>query len=153
MDRPRALLCMLAVYGWMPKIPKNLDGITENYIKFLNLDRKNLTTSELREKSRPFLRSINNSLVGSSKFLHFRWPDVFPIWDSNIQKALFSSTSYGDREISRYLTYIACLEHIEIGSLFTEEIDRCRRQLPRQAEALTNLRVIDLALFRRIGTA
>lgn len=73
-------------YGWMPtkldlyfnKTPCTLKDAT----KILNRARQSnvISIEELK-----ILRSvINNSLVGTSKLLHFINPHAFPIWDSGV---------------------------------------------------------------------
>jgi hypothetical protein len=48
------------------------------------------------------LKAINNSVVGTSKFLHFVAPEIFPIWDSRIA-AVFGFRH--DYQINNALNY------------------------------------------------
>ena len=64
------------------------------------------------------LRSfINGSIVGTSKFLHFSFPKVFPIWDSRVAKAIGFSTSIlhnktNDNDIKHYVAYARSIHEI-----------------------------------------
>ncbi|MDR6632302.1 hypothetical protein J2X72_001073 [Phyllobacterium sp. 1468] len=76
-----------AVYGWMPTILKSLPNeagaqklgplIEEARSKLNGLDIENWTHC---------LKVVNNSVTGTSKFLHFAVPEVFPIWDSLVAR-------------------------------------------------------------------
>ena len=75
-----------AVYGWMPTILKKEPDAAE-LVKFArnwkNSTRKKDALGQLRK--RPHItQAVNGSTVGTSKFLHFVAPEIFPIWDSNI---------------------------------------------------------------------
>lgn len=50
----------------------------------------------------------NNSVIGTSKLLHFLEPERFAIWDSRIAAALGASISYAsvESQIDQYLTYL-----------------------------------------------
>ena len=60
-----------AVYAWMPTILNKWD--------FDDIGLGAIQAGILPDK--PFL---NNSWVGTSKFMHFVAPDVWPIWDSRV---------------------------------------------------------------------
>src|SRR5665647_1926374 len=87
-----------AVYGWMPTILKKkpeaaeLAEFAELAREWKNRAQKKEALSQLRE--RPHItQAVNGSTVGTSKFLHFIAPKIFPIWDSNIA-LVFGITSY-----------------------------------------------------------
>jgi hypothetical protein len=75
-----------AVYGWMPTILKKQPKTAElvEFVRVLkNSAGKTTILNHLRE--RPHItRTVNGSTIGTSKFLHFVAPEIFPIWDSNI---------------------------------------------------------------------
>jgi hypothetical protein len=94
-------------YGWMPTIIElkndNIDGL----LKILNEVKKGkrLCSEELNQ-----LRiGINNSLVGSSKLLHFINPNNYAIWDSRVYKYLTNLEPY-DYRINNYEAYQNYLE-------------------------------------------
>jgi hypothetical protein len=83
-DAAHSLAC--AVYGWMPTILKTFE---------INLTKLEKPISQIKivnslEDASKFIRGIgevapiNRSWVGTSKFLHFLNPTVFPIWDSRV---------------------------------------------------------------------
>jgi hypothetical protein len=77
-----------AVYGWMPTILKKKPKAAKlaefaRVWKNCARTKKKEALSQLREK--PYItQAVNGSTVGTSKFLHFVAPEIFPIWDSNI---------------------------------------------------------------------
>jgi hypothetical protein len=72
------------VYGWMPTIIELKFQHMEDVLKFLNKAKNGniLTIVELELLK----SSINNSLVGLSKLLHFINPIDYAIWDSRIYR-------------------------------------------------------------------
>lgn len=98
-----------AVYGWMPTIlkkepkAKELAAFVRDLRKIKNdAGRKALALEQL-EKRIDITRAVNNSTVGTSKFLHFVEPEIFPIWDSNVALAFEATSKINDK--ATYLTY------------------------------------------------
>lgn len=109
-------------YSWMPTIP-HIKPITEANWKMIKryLSRLNrLDKTELQHFLRLLVPIINNSIVGTSKVLHFLSPKKNPIIDSRVLKAwnkhfgkhknlrLGTSLLAGDRPdkvINTYLQY------------------------------------------------
>ena len=101
-------------YGWMPtmfefKNFENLDKVVEILNKAWKGADLSLDELELMKSC------LNNSIVGSSKLLHFVKPELYPIWDSRVhnylnedlkKKApLYSCQSYIDfLNFSRYIS-------------------------------------------------
>lgn len=73
-------------YAWMPTIFEFGNQNLTNPTAILNKAKSEgeLTTSELETLKKLF----NNSLVGTSKLLHFISPDKFAIWDSRVYRYL-----------------------------------------------------------------
>ncbi len=84
------LILALGVYGWMPTI---LDTIVYD-AKKVNaaihyLEQGNpIDTPEAIPHFKSLSRLLNNSYVGTSKFLHFLMPDSFAMFDSSIANLL-----------------------------------------------------------------
>lgn len=91
------------VYGWMPTMLEyreiiELDSFWENVkagsldINFLNMIKS----------------SINNSIVGGSKFLHFLNPMEYAIFDSRVFSSITKSKSYeyNTNNVENYSKYI-----------------------------------------------
>jgi hypothetical protein len=80
-------------YGWMPtifsfKLEKNSKKPREDYFEdslaILNKVKKDVTCIPKPDELKLLMKFLNNSLVGTSKLLHFINPEVFPIWDSHV---------------------------------------------------------------------
>jgi hypothetical protein len=93
-----------AVYGWMPTILRTFPAEHERPAYAPKIGA--LAAASCWEEAAAalqaqpevdVLRLCNNASVGASKFLHFLNPNVFPIWDSNIQAVLgaISYPAYG----------------------------------------------------------
>jgi hypothetical protein len=96
-----------AIYGWMPTILKQWEE--PNIVPLLKFaqslkenKQRGKALTALREQ-KGILQSINGSTVGTSKFLHFVAPDIFPIWDSRI--ALAFDVSHRINDPDTYLQY------------------------------------------------
>jgi hypothetical protein len=73
-------------YGWMPTIFEFKSDKFDEVVEILNKVKGGVSPciNELN-----ILKSMtNNSLVGSSKLLHFIKPSLIPIWDSRVYKYL-----------------------------------------------------------------
>ncbi len=99
------------VYGWMPTIIQlNLEQ-KDKVLLLLNAVKSGhaLDKSELEILK----SSINNSLVGLSKLLHFINPKDYAIWDSRIYRYLTErKSSYGIDKPELYLEYLNGLKRI-----------------------------------------
>lgn len=87
------------VYGWMPTV---LDLNTENISFGLKRGADLLTrTKEIGRITdidlEILVKLVNNSLVGSSKLLHFAAPNAFAIWDSKIYSFVFQEKAHNYR--------------------------------------------------------
>lgn len=73
------------VYSWMPTILKKLD--LEKIKKATTILNKARTEEIINKEELELLAStFNNSLVGSSKLLHFINPNMYAIWDSKVYR-------------------------------------------------------------------
>ena len=134
-----------AVYGWMPTILKR-ETKTKDLIEFVRglrkiekgANHKKLALSQLA-KQIAITKAINGSTVGTSKFLHFVEPKIFPIWDSNIARAFETPTS----KINDPATYLAYCEIIHLYLDANPKIN-WPKQLP---EKLSDIRKMEFCLF------
>ena len=99
------------VYGWMPTIiqldTKNADEV----LSILNGVRNghSATESELEI----IKQCVNNSMVGTSKLLHFINPNLYAIWDSRIFRYITGKKySYGIDKPKAYMEYMEALNEI-----------------------------------------
>ncbi|WP_155805953.1 hypothetical protein [Erythrobacter litoralis] len=123
----------LAVYGWMPGIPRNLID-----------EKKRPRTAEMLSKLQcgdlsqcSDMRFINGSVIGTSKFLHFLRPETFAIWDTNVAIALAYPDSWSGAAKAPV--------HRSV-----DNEDRYRKYLRglSLAQNSENLRELEFALFR-----
>ena len=79
------VLGCLAVYGWMPTILE----VKKTRDQTLSFDRAKEIADALNTDCEHVDPAFaNGSVVGTSKFLHFAFPDRYPIWDSRVRRAL-----------------------------------------------------------------
>ncbi len=93
-------------YSRMPTILNiNIEKIEESTI-ILNKAKK--WTIPTYKELETLKICFNNSIVGSSKLLHFINPEIFPIWDSRVCRYLLQKTphSYIIENISTYMDYL-----------------------------------------------
>jgi hypothetical protein len=94
-----------AIYGWMPTILKKEPKAAELaklVLGWRNSAKRKDVLNELRDQPH-ITQAINGSTVGTSKFLHFVAPDIFPIWDSNIALVFGITSKINDP--ATYLDY------------------------------------------------
>jgi hypothetical protein len=152
-DETQLLAAALAVYGWMPTILKR----TRNLLSMSSfvLEVKGLPFVDARpivERTAILGRdsvffSLNNSVVGTSKLLHFLLPDLFPIWDSRIAR-LFGFKYASHNKPLAYLSYFELLHQWREngGTLSRELSDKMQSRAPKN-DPLSELRLIEYALF------
>ena len=84
-DTTRFLQLATVVYGWMPRIlrldPEHLDKAIDAF-RQARATHQDASDFELVDNVGACLHSV----VGASKLLHFANPEVFPIWDSNVER-------------------------------------------------------------------
>lgn len=111
------------VYGWMPTILDlypDINKIDLSAAAQLLTKAKNAGTLEQKEvKSLAGL--INNSLVGTSKLLHFVAPFSFAIWDSKVYSFLYEEQPHNYRvnNVQKYLDYLEKLSELQKDKRFT----------------------------------
>ena len=140
-DSQDYLALALAVYGWMPTILK--------HEKLEELALANLRTLS-RSDAIAYLNEnldgapINNSWVGTSKFLHMLNPSVFPIWDSKIASAFGLKSRHSYEKKSVYIAYTtychrAIGDHQEILRRFAIEMQSRFEYSPTPIRCLESL--------------
>ncbi len=99
-------------YGWMPTTFKFKLNNFEEALVILNKVKQGIIpqVEELQ-----CLKSVfNNSMVGTSKLLHFINPQKMAIWDSHIYYYLTDQKAYRDRigNIKTYLKYLELCAYV-----------------------------------------
>jgi len=132
------------VYGWMPTI-LNLD--ISNLQEFLDILNKVKLKKEMENSEILFLKKhINNSLVGTSKLLHFICPEKYAIWDSKIYRYLYNKKPYGYRvgDVNLYKEYIATLKRITMHEKFYLLLSIVETKLKYK---VSPIRAIEIVMF------
>lgn len=139
-------------YGWMPtilkhKINNKTDPMSylQNTIGLLN-DAKN--GRQLVKADFEYIKPvINNSIVGTSKLLHFINPSLYPIWDSKICSFFTGkkTPSYANN-VDRYLAYKCICEKLE-QDVGIEDIHEAINELLGVLGPVSRMRAIEMVFF------
>jgi hypothetical protein len=132
-----------AAYGWMPRV---LNYKACEAARYQRLGRFVVTLRGMGiENALDEFRNINdfpinNSVVGTSKFLHFAAPSIFPIWDSKIASYFKCKST----ERNDYYAYCEALHRYLPSAIWPAS-------LPRQLSTpeITPLRRLEFCLFRK----
>jgi hypothetical protein len=133
-------------YSWMPTIPKNIDKVKlEENIQLFNdvKNNKPLSINELRE----IKKCINNSIVGTSKLLHFINPNLYAIWDSKVYNNLHNKTPYHERlnKVELYFDYLNLLDKL----ISEKKFDNFHSVINKKLKAdLTKYRALEYVIFK-----
>ncbi len=106
-------------YSWMPTIPEIYEDEIKDgenlLVKLKGL--KNGDSSHLKSLLEELVPVINNSLVGTSKVLHFIAPEQVPIIDRNVLKGwnIFFTKHHPDSSIIKLPSYQTALGINHIG--------------------------------------
>jgi hypothetical protein len=131
-------------YGWMPTIFDYRDNQFTIVLEILNKLKAGIIPNN---DELIFLRNhFNNSLVGTSKLMHFIKPDVVPIWDSRVYKYLTDETPHGYRvdNVNNFRQYL--------GFCNTLILDQRFKQARLNIEAIVGysmspMRIADLVMY------
>ena len=87
--------------------------------------------------------------MGTSKFLHFTFPETFPIWDSRVEKATRyengiykNKNDYRTRNINNYIAYC-----IAVHDIIKNDKEFLKKLFDDKDHILTDIRKIEYALF------
>ncbi|HFA47818.1 MAG TPA: hypothetical protein ENJ95_02225 [Bacteroidetes bacterium] len=129
-------------YSWMPTIPKNIDkSLLGSSASILNQAKVNgdLSANQLEELKKTF----NNSIVGVSKLLHFINPENFPIWDSNVARAV-GVANHKVNSTAVYCEYKATCLGFSKKENFNTLLKKINKKLESDVSAL---RALEILLF------
>lgn len=144
--RDNLIIGISFTYSWMPTILKsiNLDRCDE-IIMILNEVKNGQIISE--QKLTALKIAFNNSLVGSSKLLHFINPKQYAIWDSRVFRSLYNEAphKYKLERPDTYLTYLKLIEELKDQTTFQSFFELMTQKVGYE---ITEYRAVELALFR-----
>lgn len=109
------------VYGWMPTVLYlNLNKDDEGKITSLLFMVKNGDYMLNEEEFEEIKRCINNSMVGTSKLLHFINPEKYAIWDSKVFYYFYPNrkSTAGIEKPKLYIEYLKALNDITLHNDF-----------------------------------
>lgn len=104
-------------YGLMPTAMNLRRGDVEPFLAPLNVlrdDGKRLASGKLEGLK----ALINNSIVGTSKVLHFLAPETYPVWDSRINRFLNGEPRPETNSMTRYRDYLADFDRLRVDTDF-----------------------------------
>lgn len=132
------------VYGWMPTILKLKLNNIEEVLQILNNAKTNKILNSIELEKLRF--SVNNSLVGTSKLLHFINPEIYPIWDSKIFKYWSGNkTTYGIHKPENYLEFTDQVREIIQLKGFAKIHNRINELLKYE---VSSVRALELLIFQ-----
>ncbi|MDG1331201.1 MAG: hypothetical protein P8P74_02650 [Crocinitomicaceae bacterium] len=114
LQRQELTIAANLVYAWMPTVFVWKNDNFDRVLELLNDVKKNnlqLSKGEFKEVK----SLINNSVVGTSKILHFMNPTLYPIWDSKINVFL-GGIKQETNNVDRYFEYLKIFQDLQIKS-------------------------------------
>jgi hypothetical protein len=136
------------VYGWMPTIIKLNTTDIDKVLILLNKAKNNhlLVADELEV----IKKCLNNSLVGTSKILHFINPKLYAIWDSKIFRYIYKhekKSTYGIANPQLYLNYLTELKSIINNFGYNDLHSKIEKKITYH---ISPMRAIELVMFETI---
>jgi hypothetical protein len=143
-NRHNLIIGIHFTYGWMPTI---FDFRSDNFDSAVHILNRVKSGKELISPDDLILLKglFNNSLVGTSKLLHFINPCKYAIWDSRVFRYLTNKYNYNQIENpANYLSYLTfCFELI-----ISEEFDTLKKLIEsRVGYLMTPLRIVDIIMY------
>ncbi|NVN95145.1 MAG: hypothetical protein HXX18_07680 [Bacteroidetes bacterium] len=141
-------------YGWMPTIfdfrSENIDKSIDKAIEILN-NAKNGITPNISEFET--LKSLfNNSLVGTTKLLHFINPEIFAIWDSRVYYYLTGELAHHYR-IGNCESYLSFLTFCKYLTEFDEYEELHNSICEKLGYTMTKFRTVEMIMYLNGGKA
>lgn len=132
------------VYGWMPTIFHFRSEEFSSALQVLNEAKQGNVPNKVQLEQ---LKSLfNNSLVGSSKLLHFINPNIFAIWDSRVYRYLTekepNNNSIGNCEAySSYLDFCDKITNMPEYESIHQDIEK------KVGYQMTKFRTAELVMY------
>jgi len=145
-DEHQLIIASNIIYGWMPRVLSLNLNEKEKVISLLNKVKK----GEILDKDEilTIKKCVNNSLVGTSKLLHFTNPKNYAIWDSKVYKSLTGKKSaYGVENPDNYFEYLKEIKNISENENFNKIKKIITDKLKYDIE-ISPTRIIELIIFK-----
>jgi len=131
-------------YGWMPTI---FDFRSDKFDKALDILNEAKNGNTPTTDGLILLKGLlNNSLVGTTKLLHFINPDNFSIWDSRVYRYLTGKEPHDNRigNCNAYLDYLKFCEHLAKQKEFKALQKKIEMQI---GYSMTPFRIAELVMY------
>ncbi len=133
-------------YSWMPTILKSIK--IENKEKILAILNEVKNGKQINEEQLATLKAVfNNSLVGTSKLLHFINPKQYAIWDSRVFRFLNNEEphKYKLEKPKVYIEYLNFIENLKNEKTFDSFYELMKQKVGYD---ITEYRALELAFFK-----
>ena len=137
-----------AAYGWMPTILDIYQEDLNAQLKIINNLKLNNIVPTFDEFE--FLKNtFNNSIVGTSKLLHFINPEIIPIWDSRVNAYLNTYYDFNKQvnKTSKFMEYMIFCKSIVSNSDFENMFNKIQGNYGYR---ITKLRALEQLMFHGI---
>jgi hypothetical protein len=143
MEHKHLIISSHFVYGWMPTMIQLNSKNSEEVLKYLNAVKSN---HDLKENEIEIIKEcVNNSMVGTSKLLHFINPKNYAIWDSRIFRYVTGKKSqYGISNPKSYLQYLEKMKSISQSEKYYKIHDIVQGHFKY---SITPMRAIEIVMF------
>ena len=131
-------------YGWMPTIFEFKSENFDEVVIILNKVKGGLIP--VVDELNILKTMINNSLVGTSKLLHFISPSLIPIWDSRVYKYLLGR-NHSQNSISnpvQFLDYIKFCDNVIQEIKFPELKNYMEMQVGYE---MSPMRIVEIVMY------
>lgn len=136
-------------YGWMPRIFQFRSNMFEEALAILNNAKKGVIPKSVQ--LRVLKELFDNSLVGTTKLLHFINPEVFAIWDGKVYRYLTGLEANGNRMVD----YEAYFDYLNFCNIIVKDpaYDNVHQSIIRKiGYTVTKLRSVELIMYSKEGS-
>ncbi|MBN8701650.1 MAG: hypothetical protein J0M08_01165 [Bacteroidetes bacterium] len=154
-DKHNLIIGINFTYGWMPTILDFCSNRFEEAIQILNRAKEGKRPSV--EELEILKELFNNSLVGTSKLLHFINPEKFAIWDSRVYRYLTKGQEPYQNRIGNakvfldYLTFCDSITQLKEYENVHKSICEKLGKLEKRANNMTKYRTVELIMYHNGG--
>ena len=133
-------------YSWMPTILKRMD-LSNSTQLLISLNKAKYGVLLNADELQQLKNSLNNSLVGTSKLLHFIAPQHYAIWDSRVFRFLTGKEPHNVKftQPKTYLEYLQLLDVLKSDIQFDAYFQLMIKKI---GTPVTAYRALELAFFK-----
>ena len=144
LNRHNIIIGINFTYGWMPTIFDFRSDNLDEAVNILNRAKHGQIPNEVELET--LKKCFNNSLVGTSKLLHFINPSKFAIWDSRVIRYLGFST-YWLYKPKSYLDFLEFCKDITNQPEYNEIHNSIVKKFNHNG--MTKYRTIELVMYEK----